>query len=71
MKLKNMTLDNIAIACNGTYVGDAALKSEQITGVEKDSRLIEEGFCTYLLPEQEWTVMILFLRSLRKALYVH
>ena len=44
MKLKNMSLDNIAIACNGTYVGDAALKSEQITGVEKDSRLIEEGF---------------------------
>lgn len=44
MKLKNMTLENIAKACNGTYVGDAALKSEQITGVEKDSRLIEEGF---------------------------
>ncbi len=44
MKLKNMTLKNITEACNGEYFGDEALKSEAITGVEKDSRLIEEGF---------------------------
>lgn len=44
MGLKNMTLDNIAKACNGIYVGAESLKNIEITGVEKDSRLIEEGF---------------------------
>lgn len=44
MKLKNMTLENIAKACNGEYFGDESLKSECITGAEKDSRLIEDGF---------------------------
>ncbi|MCI9616837.1 MAG: UDP-N-acetylmuramoyl-tripeptide--D-alanyl-D-alanine ligase [Eubacterium sp.] len=44
MKLKNMTLENITKACNGEYFGDESLKSECITGAEKDSRLIEDGF---------------------------
>lgn len=44
MKLKNMTLENIAKACNGEYFGEESLKSECITGAEKDSRLIEDGF---------------------------
>ena len=44
MSLKNMTLENIAKACNGIYVGDESLKQTEITGVEKDSRLIEEGY---------------------------
>lgn len=42
--MKNMTLENIAKACNGIYVGDENLKNKQITGVEKDSRLIENGY---------------------------
>lgn len=42
--MKNMTLENIARACGGIYVGDERLKSSIITGVEKDSRLIQEGF---------------------------
>lgn len=42
--MKNMTLENIAKACNGIYVGDEDLKSKEITGVEKDSRLIEDGY---------------------------
>ena len=42
--MKNMTLENITRACGGVYVGDEALKNEEITGVEKDSRLIEKGF---------------------------
>lgn len=41
--MKNMTLENIAKACNGIYVGDENLKTKTISGVEKDSRLIEEG----------------------------
>ncbi|WP_302627028.1 UDP-N-acetylmuramoyl-tripeptide--D-alanyl-D-alanine ligase [uncultured Eubacterium sp.] len=44
MGLKNMTLSNIAKACNGVYFGDENLKEKEITGVEKDSRLIKEGF---------------------------
>ena len=32
--MKNMTLENIAKACNGIYVGDEDLKSKEITGVE-------------------------------------
>ncbi|MBR3646132.1 MAG: UDP-N-acetylmuramoyl-tripeptide--D-alanyl-D-alanine ligase [Lachnospiraceae bacterium] len=41
--MKNMTLANITKACNGTYCGDKALLNEEISGVEKDSRLIEKG----------------------------
>ena len=44
MGLKNMTLSNIAKACNGVYFGDEDFKEREITGVEKDSRMIEEGF---------------------------
>ena len=39
-----MTLENIAKACNGIYIGDESFKQTEITGVEKDSRLIEEGY---------------------------
>ncbi|MBE5958001.1 MAG: UDP-N-acetylmuramoyl-tripeptide--D-alanyl-D-alanine ligase [Lachnospiraceae bacterium] len=42
--LKNMTLKNIAAACGGTYYGPKELEQIEITGVEKDSRLIEEGY---------------------------
>lgn len=42
--MKNLTLENITKACNGTYFGDESLKEREITGVEKDSRLIKEGF---------------------------
>lgn len=42
--MKNMTLENIALACGGVYVGDEIYKNKEISGVEKDSRLIEEGF---------------------------
>lgn len=42
--MKNMTLSNIATACGGKYYGSDADKNKVITGVEKDSRLIEPGF---------------------------
>lgn len=38
-----MTLANITKACNGTYYGPEAFLDKEISGVEKDSRLIEEG----------------------------
>lgn len=42
--MRNMTLANIAKACNGTYYGEERYFNQTITGVEKDSRLIEEGY---------------------------
>lgn len=42
--MKQMSLQNIAAACHGTFHGDAALLSKEITGVAIDSRKIEPGF---------------------------
>lgn len=41
--MRNMTLANMARACNGKYVGDEALKDFEITSVTTDSRRAEEG----------------------------
>ena len=41
--MKPFTLQEIAAACGGTYVGDEALKSQCITSVERDSRQIQDG----------------------------
>ena len=41
--MKPFTLQEIAAACGGTYVGDEALKSQCITSVERDSRQIKDG----------------------------
>ena len=42
--LEQMTLENIAKACGGTYVGDDALRSSEITGAVIDSRQVEPGY---------------------------
>lgn len=42
--MKNMTLENIAKACNGTYFGEEQKKQNQICGAVTDSRQVEEGF---------------------------
>lgn len=41
--MKNMTLENIAKACNGKYVGKDADRTIEITGGQVDSRKIKEG----------------------------
>ena len=41
--MKPFTLEEIAIACGGKYIGDEALKQNTITSVERDSRAIKEG----------------------------
>ena len=41
--LKKFTLEEIAAACCGKYVGDEALKGSAITSVERDSRQIKDG----------------------------
>lgn len=42
--MKQLSLQNIAAACHGTFHGDAALLSKEITGVAIDSRKVEPGF---------------------------
>lgn len=42
--LEQMTLENIAKACGGTYVGDDALRGSEIIGAVIDSRQVEPGY---------------------------
>ncbi len=42
--MKNLTLRNITRATDGKYFGDEVLLDECITGVDKDSREIKEGY---------------------------
>lgn len=42
--MPNMTLENIARACEGTYVGSDEFYKELVTGVTIDSRKVEDGF---------------------------
>lgn len=42
--MRQMTLEHIAQACHGTYVGDAEKKQVEIKGAVTDSRLVEEGY---------------------------
>lgn len=43
-EMPNMNLRNIALACEGTYVGDEALLDKVICGAVIDSRLVEEDY---------------------------
>lgn len=43
-EMPNMTLKNIALACEGNYVGDETLLDKTICGAVIDSRLVEEDF---------------------------
>lgn len=42
--MKHMTLENIARACGGVYIGADSLRQREIRGVAIDSRLAEPGF---------------------------
>ena len=44
MTMKNMSLGQIALACEGTYVGEEAQKNREVSGVVIDSRKVEPGF---------------------------
>ena len=41
--MKHFTLEEIARACGGKYVGNEDMKNTPITSVERDSREIKEG----------------------------
>lgn len=42
--MKNMTLENIAKACQGTYVGDPKDRGKEVAGISLDSRKMEAGW---------------------------
>lgn len=42
--MKNLTLENITKACQGTYHGDESLLSREVMGVTIDSRKVEKDF---------------------------
>ena len=42
--MKNMTLEKIAEACHGTYIGGQELRQTTIQGAVTDSRQVTEGF---------------------------
>ena len=42
--MKNLTLENIAKVCSGTYFGSESLKDKTISGVVIDSRKVEKDF---------------------------
>ncbi|MCI9082885.1 MAG: UDP-N-acetylmuramoyl-tripeptide--D-alanyl-D-alanine ligase [Lachnospiraceae bacterium] len=42
--MKNMTLEHIAQACHGTYIGDQSKIGTEMKGAVTDSRQVEEGF---------------------------
>lgn len=42
--MKNMSLEQITTACNGTYYGDTALLTKEVAGVAIDSRKVEKDF---------------------------
>lgn len=48
--MKNMTLEHIAQACGGTYIGEECDRKKEIQGAVIDSRLVEEGISVYSHP---------------------
>lgn len=42
-QMPNMTLETVAVACEGTYVGPQEKKQQIITGVVRDNRDVQEG----------------------------
>ena len=40
--MKNLTLENITVACRGTYRGDRTLLSKEVSGATIDSRKVKK-----------------------------
>jgi UDP-N-acetylmuramoyl-tripeptide--D-alanyl-D-alanine ligase len=52
-QMPNMSLKNIALACEGTYIGDEAFAEKVICGAVIDSRLVEEDYLLFQSKENE------------------
>lgn len=50
LRLGQLTLEKMAEVCGGKYVGPEEMKNEVITGAERDSRAIKEGYLFVAIP---------------------
>ena len=48
--MKNLTLENIAKACGGTYVGSDADRTREVADIVTDSRKAKEGSLFAAIP---------------------
>ena len=64
--MKNMTLEHIAQACGGTYIGEECDRKKEIQGAVIDSRLVEEGYLFIPIVERVLTGMISFRQFLKR-----
>ena len=64
-KMPGMTIENIAAACEGTFVGDRNLVTKEIAGAVTDSRQIQKD-CLFRSKGHGWMVMILSRRYLNR-----
>ena len=64
--MKNMTLEHIAQACGGTYIGEECDRKKEIQGAVIDSRLVGEGYLFIPIRGGASTDMISFRRFLKR-----
>lgn len=64
-KMPGMTIENIAAACEGTFVGDRNLVTKEIAGAVTDSRQIQKDYL-FIPIGHGWMVMILSRRYLNR-----
>ena len=65
-KMPGMTIENIAAACEGTFVGDRDLVTKEIAGAVTDSRQVQKIICLFRSKGHVWMVMILSRRYLKR-----
>ena len=56
-KMPGMTIENIAAACEGTFVGDRALVTKEIAGAVTDSRQVQKDICLFRSKGHVWMVI--------------
>ena len=65
-KMPGMTIENIAAACEGTFVGDRNLVTKEIAGAVTDSRQEQKDYLFIPIKGHVWMVMILSRRYLKR-----
>ena len=65
-KMPGMTIENIAAACEGTFVGDRNLVTKEIAGAVTDSRQVQKDYLLIPIKGHVWMVMILSRRYLKR-----
>ena len=67
--MKHFTLEQIAEACGGKYIGDESLKNTAVSSIERDSRNIKENSLFLALKARGLTATILSKNAMRAERY--